>query len=346
MLIYYCLILWIGMVSLFSINIKDKKKRNRIVIILCCLGVLIIQALRASSVGVDVNGYLKGYQIAKDINIFAGERLFNFEVGYILYSQLISKLGIPNQWYLAIVAFTIIIPIAFTWMKNSKMPAISVFIYITLGFFAFSFSGLRQAIAISIVFYSFKYIQERSLIKFLLCVILAISFHTSAIIFIFAYPLYQLRLKPIQLCFVVITFILTFLLRNIIYLPIYTLYKGVEGHIQNTGAYTMLFVMIGVLVLSYLFGPKYSVGFNAYKNYMIVAIFIQIFASQSTIAMRAGYYYYIFITLLIPEVINAQRDLKVRITAVVVLILALLYFFQVTIGSGSLNVSPYYFYWE
>jgi hypothetical protein len=70
MLIYYCLILWIGMVSLFSINIKDKKKRNRIVIILCCLGVLIIQALRASYVGVDVNAYLKGYQIAKDINIF------------------------------------------------------------------------------------------------------------------------------------------------------------------------------------------------------------------------------------------------------------------------------------
>jgi hypothetical protein len=338
MLIYYCLILWVGMVSLLLTNIKNKRKRNIIVIFLCSFGIFIIQALRAEFVGIDLVGYLPRYQMAKYINIFEGEKLLNYEVGYLLYTQVFSKLNIPNQWYLAIVAATIIVPISYIWIKNSKMPSVSVFIYITLGFYTFSFSGLRQSIALAIVFFSFKFIQQRNLIKFLLCIVLAMSFHTSAIIFVFAYPLYKLKLKPIQLFILLASFIFAFMLRSTIYLTIYKLYKGFEGQIENTGAYTMLLVMILVLVLSYVFGPKDNFRFNAYKNYMIVAIFIQILASQSSIIMRAGYYYYIFITLLIPEVIGAQRELNIRIAVVIILVLALLYFFQVTTGNGYFNI--------
>jgi len=129
---------------------------------------------------------------------------------------------------------------------------------------------------------------------------------------------------------------------------LYSLYRGFEGQIEATNAYTMIFVMISVLIFSYIFGSKdkENLKFNAYKNYMLVAIFIQIFASQSNTIMRAGYYYYIFITLLIPEVIKNQKDEKIRVIAVGVLVVALLYFFQVTTGNGYLNVSPYFFYWE
>ena len=43
------------------------------------------------------------------------------------------------------------------------------------------FSGLRQAIAFSIVFISYDYIREQKLFKFLVTVILAALFHKSAI---------------------------------------------------------------------------------------------------------------------------------------------------------------------
>lgn len=349
MLIYYYLIVGVGIVSLFSLlTIKDTQKRNEIVVIVCCFGIFIVQALRAESVGIDLIGYLPGYQIAKDINVFAGERLFNYEVGYILYSKVFSILNIPNQGYLGIVALTIITPIAYTWIKNTKMPALSAYIYITLGFYTFSFSGLRQSIAMAITFFSFKFIQERSLIKFLLCIALAMLFHNTAIIFVFAYPLYYLRIKSTYFMVVIPSLILVFLFRTKIFLLILYLYKGVAGVAQVTNAYTMLVVMIVVLALAFIFGDKdkNNLSFNAYKNYMLIAIIVQIFASQSNIIMRAGFYYYIFITLLIPEVIKTQRDAKVRIVAVGVLVLALLYFFQTTTGDGYLNVSPYYFYWE
>ncbi|MBV7508971.1 EpsG family protein [Bacillus sp. sid0103] len=348
MTVFYCLILWLGTISLFSIDIKDKQNRNRIVIVLACFGIFLIQAFRAETIGHDLISYLPGYHMAESINIFAGERLFNYEIGYIFYSQVFSKLNFSNQWYLAVVALTIIAPIAYVWSKNSKMPGLSVFIYITLGFFTFSFSGLRQSIAMAIVFFSFKYIQKKSLIKFLLCVALAMLFHTTAIIFIFAYPLYYVRFKSIHFLFIIPSLIIIFILKTKIFLLIYRLYRGAAGDIEATNAYTMLIVMILVLIFAYIFGSKdkQNIRFNSYKNYMLVAILIQIFASQSSEVMRAGYYYYLFITLLIPEVIKNQRDLKVRILVVGVLILALMYFFQTTTGNGYLDVSPYHFYWE
>jgi hypothetical protein len=79
---------------------------------------------------------------------------------------------------------------------------------------------------------------------------------------------------------------------------------------------------------------------------MLVAILIQIFASQSSIIMRAGYYYLIFITLLIPEVIKYQLDARVRMLVTSVLVFAFFYFFQKITGSGYLNVNPFSFYWE
>jgi hypothetical protein len=128
---------------------------------------------------------------------------------------------------------------------------------------------------------------------------------------------------------------------------IYRLFRGVSGDIEATNAYTMLIVMILVLLLAFIFGTKdpQEIRFNSNKNYMLVAVLIQIFASQSS-EVRAGYYYYLFISLLIPEVIKNLRDPKVRIIVVGVLILAFMYFFQKTTGNGYLDVSPYQFYWE
>ncbi|WP_342547346.1 EpsG family protein [Paenibacillus sp. FSL P2-0089] len=347
MTLYYCLILWIGLVSLFLIGLRDKYKRSQIVVILGCFGIFLIQALRSRYVGVDINGYLMGYQMVKNINVFSGERLFNYDVGYILYSQILSKLNISNQIYLAVTALIIIIPNCYIWIKNSKIPSLSIFIYITLGFFTFSFSGLRQSIAISIVFFSLKYIQEKKTIKFILFVTLATLFHFTAVIFIFAYPLYYWKLKPFNFFFILLSFIITFIFKEEIFLIIYRLFKGVPGEVVDTNAYTMLVIMIFILILAYVFdsSDNQNMNLNAYRNYMLVAIFVQIFASESNVIMRAGFYYYLFITLLIPEVLHQQNP-KIKVLAISGLVLSLLYFFQLNTGSGYLDVSPYYFFWE
>ena len=348
MTIYYFLIGFIGVCSFFTIDIKNKYLRDKIIITLVCMFIVIIQALRKITVGIDLSGYIPALRISESMDFLAGDKLFNYELGYSLYSQFFAKLNISDQLYLFIVAMTIIIPLGYTWIKNSKIAWLSVFIYLTLGFFTFSFSGLRQSIALAITFYSYKYIKNKQLLRFLLCIILAILFHYSAIVFIAAYPLRYAVLNKNHYYFIVLGFIFTFIFKSKIFSLIYRLYNGEEGKIEATNAYTMLLVMIMVLIISYIFGSKDENNFNLniYKNYMLVSIFLQIFASQSNVAMRTTYYYYLFITLLIPEVIANQRDKKIRIIGIGVLVIALIYFFQITTGNGYLNVSPYHFYWE
>lgn len=351
MIIYYLLIILIGMVSIITINNRNVNRRNKIVVIISSVAIVLVQGLRSPYVGIDLfkpGGYLPALRMAQYMDFFNGDKLFNFEIGYSLFTQAFSKLNVSDQFYLFVLAISIIAPIAYIIYKYSKSVGLSIFIYITLGFFTFSFSGIRQAIAMAITFFSFKYVRERKLSKFLLLILLATTFHFSAIIFIFAYTLYRIKIKDIHIILMLPFTAFIYIKKVEIFLFFYKFYKGYLGQIENTGAHTMFLVMIFVFVISCIFENKktFNADYNAYKNYLLVAIFVQSFASLSSTIMRLGHYYFLFIILLIPEVIKTQKDKHVRAVAVGILCLALLYFFQMTTGSGSLNVSPYYFFWE
>jgi hypothetical protein len=346
--IYYFLIGIVIVFSFISILIHIDRKTNIIFIGFCCLFIFLIQAFRSSSVGVDVSGYLLGYNILNTMDIWNGEQYQNYEIGFSVFSQFLYFLGCSEQAYLAVIAAFIIIPIGYICYKYSKNSFLSLFIYITLGFFTFSFSGLRQIMATAITFFSFKYVTQKKYIKFFICILIAMSFHKSAVIFLFAYPLYYLEIKPIYYLGIIPLFIGVFLYKETFFLFFHQLYyEGTVTSFDITQAYTMLIVMIIVLILSNIFKNNQVSNFHhVYENYLLVAIFIQIFASISNTIMRIGYYYYLFIILLIPEIIMCQKDLRIRILAVLLVFISLIYFFQMTTGNGYLNVNPYLFFWE
>lgn len=343
MTFYYILlgIIIIGIICKF-----DNYKTSYIYIYISFVYIIAIQGLRKIIVGVDVSGYIGGFKLAKELNFLSGDRLFNYELGYSIYSQFFSKLNLPEQIYLFIVSLTIMLPIFYTILKISKIPSLSVLIYITFGFFTFSFSGLRQAIAIGITFFSFKFIKEQKKVWFILFCFLAMSFHKSAFIFLLSYPIYYLKISKKFFLFFNFIFLVLFIFKDKLFLIFYKFYKGRTGEIEITNAYNMLILLIILLIVSYLFVRNNYEIINGYRNFLIITITLQIFASVSNIAMRLGYYYYIFLILLIPEIIYKQSIKNNRIIMTITVILFAVYFFQKNTGNGYLNVSPYYFYWQ
>ena len=80
------------------------------------------------------------------------------------------------------------------------MPFLSLALYICFGFYSFIFSGLRQAIALAITYISYDFIKKRQLWKFTLTILVASTFHKSAIFFLPAYFIAQLKVTiPILL---------------------------------------------------------------------------------------------------------------------------------------------------
>lgn len=109
----------------------------------------------------------------------------NVEYSFIILSLLFYKTpiiifaiyGILTQYYYLR---------AIWYFRDDISPAMTMFIYMTT-FYLRSYNIFRQALAISIVFYAFRFIKERKPIKFIAYVLFATVFHDSALISILLY---------------------------------------------------------------------------------------------------------------------------------------------------------------
>lgn len=192
--IFFFLFLYLILVGLLVSNEKKILK-----IILLCLGPVLVQSLRSPTCGTDVwgngYGYYQKFTLIGEIPLSAifTTKINSFEQGYVVFNKLISFISDNPQIFLAITSLFIFSLIGYIYYRFSVNAYLSIIIFVCFGLYIFSFTGLRQAIAFSITFFSFKFIVERKFKHFLVSVFLAFSIHSSAIIYVFVWPLWNIR---------------------------------------------------------------------------------------------------------------------------------------------------------
>ena len=147
----------------------------------------VLTGWRASSVGNDTKMYLLMYhQTSTDISTPV-----TFEVGYRFYTYFLYKIGISEHWFLIITAAITYFILFVVIKKYSWDPAISVLLFFSIFFSAF-LNTLRQNIAVSFVVLVYFLWRNKKWLWAVVCFILAILFHTAALvsIFIFIYQLF------------------------------------------------------------------------------------------------------------------------------------------------------------
>lgn len=347
---YFYLIFVLSLIALLGSLKRNSLKSNFYVVFFSILTLILFQSLRKSTIGIDVVTYLNFFERLSTENIenFQDE-YYSLEVGYLYFNKFIGLLTSDNQLFLGVISAAIFLPIGYVIYKNSVNVYLSIIALVTLGIFNFSFSGLRQSIAIGLVFLSYEFIKKRKLLWFILIVLLASSFHKSALVFLAAYPLYSLKIKKKHFLIVLVLIAVIFSLKSfLLRFFISTAFEKYDNSelLVETGAYTMFFVMLFIYSLS-VFIKNQAVSsekFDSFSNYMLVAVIIQIAASESQIAMRAGYYYYIFVILLLPEMINSLKYAKIKKGLIFVALVFCLIFYYYTTYASVLN--PFLFYWE
>jgi hypothetical protein len=125
------------------------------------------------------------------------------EPGYIYSNVLISF--ITSNRYIFILIYTIVIYLLIykAIVSQTENYLFATLIFLALYFF-FTFTYLRQALAVAILWNSTKYIVDRKLFKFLACVIIAASFHNSALIFLPTYWICCKRFSQNQIMWLLI----------------------------------------------------------------------------------------------------------------------------------------------
>lgn len=305
MIYYLGLILSVFVVRLLSLQFRKNDKA--VFYTLTALIVILFQGLRSFSVGTDLLSYIPSYsRIGRNIPFSLTAKFMNYEIGYILLNKLIYILGFNERGFLIIVTIIIQAPIFYTMYKYSESPLLSVFSYFAFGNFIMTFSGLRQAISMSLCFVAYVFIKNKKPIWFILIVFLACCFHKSAMICFLLYPLYYIRVNKIAFPFILLGIVACFIFRNQIFALLSKIYYGAEKETQATGAYTM-FIMY---LLLYIIANVIKCDEDEYKgltNIMLVLVCVYSLASIHSFITRMAYPISLYLTLLIPKIVSGIK---------------------------------------
>lgn len=160
--------------------------------IICAVGFIIISAIRFE-VGYDYNSYGR---ISYDMRVYDIEdvSLSRVEKGFLLPIYIIN-LGFEEYYVVFIYTSIIIYTAVFALIcKRSEIPWISAAAFLCFGLFFNSLCFLRQFIAALIIAYAIKFAHKETIVRYLLLVIVASTFHWSALIMAVMYIF--VKIKP------------------------------------------------------------------------------------------------------------------------------------------------------
>lgn len=191
---------WLGLVAfLFLLRLflgrLDTKKRQGKYLLFSGIAVAAVMGLRfpAYAVVYDLRSYADFYALIGRVPWESIFTISKFEYGYVLLNKLLASVAPWPQTILIIEALVCVFAIGWFIYKNSNYPFQAMLFYVTFGTMAFQLTAFRQSFAMSICLLSIETIKQRRLAPFVLMVLLASTFHVSAIAFLVVYPLANRR---------------------------------------------------------------------------------------------------------------------------------------------------------
>ncbi|MBR5309852.1 MAG: EpsG family protein [Oscillospiraceae bacterium] len=332
------------------IRIND---RNKAAMKLFWLLLFILLILRQITVGTDLLNYKRIFSTI----MFSSWKDAVFrspEIGFNVLMKTIANISGEFRLFLIVCAILSICFLAAGYIKYSEDTSLSIAIFISTSTFLMLFSGLKQAIAISLGFFAFEMARKRRLIIFIAVVLIAMSFHPSAFMLFFMYPLYFAKLTKKWIPGIVFALVTIFVFNEQIFrylTRLLLMFTEYEGTISKTGAYTMLILFGLFSIFSYVIPDESKMDNDTLgmRNFLLLAFALQMFAPLNSLAMRMGYYYMAFIPIVIPRIINRKRYRWNQVAVFVeylMIVFFSIYFFVSAEDNNVLSTFPYRFFWE
>ena len=331
----------------------DYQKRNNVALAFFFFLLTLLVMLRHESIGNDTRNYIHFFSRFSTMDWSALAKR-GLEIGFAYFNKIISLFFKDPQFFLAISAGITMLLIYPTYKRLCLDASLTIVLFCIMSTFVLMFSGIRQMLAIGIGFIAYEFTRKKKLIPFVLAVLLAMAFHTSAFMLAFMYPLYHAKVTKKWLYVVVPILAVVFVFNRTIFSVLTVIigrFTKYEGSIASTGAYTMLILFAIFTAFAFLIPDESQLDTETIglRNFLLLSLVIQMFAPLQALAMRMNYYYIIFIPLLLPKVIEckSKRWNQVAVLGRHVMVgFFLLYFFYNASKGGNLHVFPYHFFWE
>lgn len=336
--------------SLFSM-LGTKKKSGKIIICDECyyagifyvfLLFFLVSALRFE-VGTDYIAY-QNYAKKKILGIPFFQAVKDSEVFFILFSNMSYRLCGNMQLFYVIISFFIVF---FTvkgilyYERNLFLPVI--FFIISTSFFI-SLNAMRQMASFAIFLYASRFIMRRKFRKYFICILLALCWHTSAVLY---FPCYFFTKIRIEKSFFPLVFLM-FICKRILNLFIMNILNklGLElayYFVIQEGASSKFFIFISLLICICFFifcRKEKGVVRNFFFNCLFVFLFLSIFGDGIPGSFRL-IYLFMPMTVVVCPYIYHKAGKSCFVPLVLFIIIFSLFFYKNHIFQNVHGVVPY-----
>ena len=135
-------------------------------------------------------------------------RMYGSEFGYCWWNVLVGLVTRNRYIYIMLTTFLLYFLFYRAIKRNTENPMFALIIFMALTFF-FSFTYLRQILGVAFAWQAVEYIGKRNLKMFSLWILVAFTFHNSAIIF---FPVYFIPFRKYSVYLVDIVMIICLLI--------------------------------------------------------------------------------------------------------------------------------------
>ena len=275
------------------------------------------------------------------------------EPGYLLLNWVVSQLGGDYRIFLFVFHFLLTVQVLVWIGRNSASPWLSVFLFLTLQYFALSMNFLRQALAAAIAIWAYPFLKKRRFLPACGLVLLAACFHRTALVML---PLcFLLALPPSRLHYGLASFTAGaayFLMDPLINIaisivPKYQHYLTEKYWQGNSFLYVLMplgcFLFAIPLLRQATEEPDES---PVLVNSVFYALLIQLFITRHFILERLSIYAAMFSLLALPAAVQAPCKLVSSKVRTGLLIAGALAYFLFAVSQGFHGVYPYHGIWE
>ncbi|MBR7179887.1 MAG: EpsG family protein [Oscillospiraceae bacterium] len=234
--------------------------------------------------------------------------------GFFYFNKLIYLLSDGDfQVFLFVIAAIVHIALGYVIHRYSPAPWFSYLVWNCMAFYIFGFNAIKQALAMAFVMLAFVGIAEKRLRLYLVMMALAGAIHMPALVFLPAYWLAQMRVRPHTLALYLIAGIALYVFRNEFVAFIRTFYYEDDEIMIHSGEIGSRMIMIlGFALFGLLFrGFRDSVVDDLF-HIMAVASILQLLAGFDNIFTRLTDYYFQMSVLYLPMVFFPRDGILLR----------------------------------
>lgn len=301
------------------------------------------------------------YMIAVDYNSYAwiftainelGEKT-HVEFGYELLNRICYFFS--KDYVSIFVASSLIVITLFAvgCFQSSPSPSLSIFLFVTLGYFFYSMNSVRHFMALSIFFFALRYMKKPSVasfVKFTALILIAASFHKIALIAIPIYLVFtqkfSLKYYAVIAVLLVICAVLNKQIMNIIFSFVYSSYKGSVYNVYDFSVFNVLLCALATFFAIAYYEPllKKDKGNIIYINAAIFMLLFYLTCWWIPTPTRIGHFGTVMFIVLFPKAIDCEENPKTkRLYTVLLIIFAILFMTVMLIGAQdkSIGLVPY-----